>query len=145
MDNSLLLAKALAIGAFSFAVLSQLGILVRRYVLIPKLTILDEIPQLGKPRKDRTKISGRAVVCGGSISGLLAAAVCADHFEYVTIVEPDASANDERGVTLPKDTKTREGVYGAPVPINPRPRVGQWFNPHGESPRYRGDCDAAHH
>lgn len=37
---------------------------------------------------------GHAIVLGGSISGLLAARVLADHFDRVTIVEKDKLAND---------------------------------------------------
>ena len=48
-------------------------------------------------RKNR----GHAVVLGGSLAGLLAARVLADHFELVTVVERDA---------YPSDTSVRKGV-----------------------------------
>jgi flavin-dependent dehydrogenase len=48
-----------------------------------------------------SKSSGHAVVLGGSLAGLLAARVLADHFELVTVVERDA---------YPSDTSLRKGV-----------------------------------
>jgi hypothetical protein len=44
---------------------------------------------------------GHAVVVGGSMAGLLAARVLADHFEQVTLVERDA---------LTDSVQTRKGV-----------------------------------
>jgi len=44
----------------------------------------------GKPRSYQTRIRGTAVICGGSIAGLWSARICADHFEDVVIVEPEA-------------------------------------------------------
>lgn len=41
-----------------------LGKLIRKTVLIPKLTIMDDLPNVGRKRADG-KIKGRAVVCGG--------------------------------------------------------------------------------
>ena len=48
-----------------------------------------------------------AVVLGGSLAGLLAARVLADHFEHVTLIERDA---------YPETTETRRGIPQA----NPR-------------------------
>ncbi|KAF8919248.1 hypothetical protein CPB85DRAFT_1249086 [Mucidula mucida] len=48
-----------------------------------------DMEHLRSPRKDG-KIKGNAVVCGGSIAGLLTAQICAAHFERVLIVEPEA-------------------------------------------------------
>jgi 2-polyprenyl-6-methoxyphenol hydroxylase-like FAD-dependent oxidoreductase len=45
--------------------------------------------------------SGNAIIIGGSIAGLLAARVLADHFERVTLIERDL---------LPADIQTRKGV-----------------------------------
>ncbi|HEX2270308.1 MAG TPA: hypothetical protein VHH35_12260, partial [Pyrinomonadaceae bacterium] len=42
-----------------------------------------------------------AVVLGGSLAGLLAARVLADHFEHVTLIERDA---------YPETTETRRGI-----------------------------------
>ncbi|KAJ7051156.1 hypothetical protein C8F01DRAFT_1377091 [Mycena amicta] len=40
-------------------------------------------------RKRDKLIPGTAVVCGGSVSGTIAARICADHFERVVVVDPD--------------------------------------------------------
>ncbi|KIY69826.1 hypothetical protein CYLTODRAFT_488549 [Cylindrobasidium torrendii FP15055 ss-10] len=48
-----------------------------------------DIPQLGRPRQDTERIPGTAVVCSGSMGGLLAARICSDHFERVVIIEPE--------------------------------------------------------
>ncbi|PBL00011.1 hypothetical protein ARMGADRAFT_959754 [Armillaria gallica] len=50
---------------------------------------------LGSSRAPAEKIKCTAVVCGGSISGLLTARVCRDHFENVLIVEPEGWLNSE--------------------------------------------------
>jgi 2-polyprenyl-6-methoxyphenol hydroxylase-like FAD-dependent oxidoreductase len=50
---------------------------------------------------DSTFPRGRAIVLGGSMAGLLAARVLADHFDTVTLVERD---------TLPDDIAQRRGV-----------------------------------
>ncbi len=42
-----------------------------------------------------------AVAIGGSMAGLLAARVLADHFEHVTVIERD---------TFPRDPEVRKGV-----------------------------------
>lgn len=56
--------KALAATA-SIALLYKLaGYIVRDLVLVPKLTIQEDVKDLHKPRKGR-KIPGRAVICGG--------------------------------------------------------------------------------
>lgn len=47
------------------------------------------------------KIGDRAIVVGGSIAGMLAARVLADHFASVTIIEPDK---------LPENPDVRKGV-----------------------------------
>ncbi|KIJ23616.1 hypothetical protein M422DRAFT_275764 [Sphaerobolus stellatus SS14] len=62
------------------------SLLVYRYTR-QLLTAIDDLDLLG-PRKGG-KIKGIALVCGGSISGLLTARVLSDHFENVLIVEPE--------------------------------------------------------
>ncbi|KAJ7289372.1 hypothetical protein C8J57DRAFT_1277510 [Mycena rebaudengoi] len=62
--------------------------LLRRY-LIAKHTGLVDLPFLKSCHPDK-KIPGTAVICGGSIAGLLPARVCHDHFEHVLVVEPEA-------------------------------------------------------
>ncbi|KAI0338097.1 hypothetical protein BDW22DRAFT_810294 [Trametopsis cervina] len=64
------------------------GRLIRGY-LLRRFTAVDELPLLGVGRAQ--KMNGTAVVCGGSISGLLAARVCADHFVNVVLIDPELS------------------------------------------------------
>ncbi|KAM6501579.1 hypothetical protein JOM56_001556 [Amanita muscaria] len=56
---------------------------------IAQRTGLLDLPLLGAPRKDSKKIGGTAVICGGSIAGLLTARVFHDHFERVIIIEAE--------------------------------------------------------
>ncbi|KAK0197957.1 hypothetical protein F5146DRAFT_1017606 [Armillaria mellea] len=56
---------------------------------LSKQTCVLDIDSLGT-RLPREKIKGTAVICGGSIGGLIAARVCHDHFDDVLIVEPEA-------------------------------------------------------
>ncbi|KAM6501577.1 hypothetical protein JOM56_001554 [Amanita muscaria] len=56
---------------------------------IAQRTGLLDLPLLGAPRNDSKKIGGTAVICGGSITGLLTARVCHDHFERVIIIEAE--------------------------------------------------------
>ncbi|KAG8902023.1 hypothetical protein FRC01_009691, partial [Tulasnella sp. 417] len=120
-------AKTLFVGASVVALYKLAGHVLREYIIIPKTTILRDIDSLHTPRKDG-KIRGRAVVCGGSIAGLLAAAVCADHFESVTIVEAEAWANDN-GTELPKteDRVLRTSPHGYDTVTSPRTRVMQYY------------------
>ncbi|KAJ7600423.1 hypothetical protein C8J56DRAFT_846958 [Mycena floridula] len=48
---------------------------------------IGELDKLGQPRAQ--KLSGSAIVCGGSIAGIVAARICADHFENVILVDPE--------------------------------------------------------
>ncbi|KAF9021118.1 hypothetical protein BDZ89DRAFT_1138208 [Hymenopellis radicata] len=68
--------------------------LLRRRLLSVE-TGMNDLPFLGV--KTDTKIPGTAVVCGGSIAGLLTARACHDHFERVLIVEPEAWLSTEEG------------------------------------------------
>src|SRR4029453_2120552 len=55
-----------------------------------------------QPRHEGNSASGRhAVVVGGSIGGMLAARVLSEHFDAVTVIEPDH---------LPDDSRNRPGV-----------------------------------
>ncbi|KAG7442674.1 uncharacterized protein BT62DRAFT_922394 [Guyanagaster necrorhizus] len=69
--------------------LSLLGRALRRHLFL-KQTCVKDIDALGLPRTAQHKIRGTAVICGGSISGLLAARVCLDHFEDVVLVEAES-------------------------------------------------------
>ncbi|GJE94120.1 hypothetical protein PsYK624_102880 [Phanerochaete sordida] len=80
--NTLLLASPLV-----FLLLWRFtGRLLRLYFL-RKYTTVDGLPLLGVTRDK--KIQGTAVVCGGSISGILTARVCSDHFTNVIIIDPE--------------------------------------------------------
>ncbi|KAJ6530308.1 hypothetical protein B0H19DRAFT_1273959 [Mycena capillaripes] len=48
---------------------------------------LQQLHLLGQPRS--RMLPSTAVVCGGSIAGIVAARICADHFERVIIVDPE--------------------------------------------------------
>ncbi|KIL56560.1 hypothetical protein M378DRAFT_16991 [Amanita muscaria Koide BX008] len=68
--------------------LKSLHRVVRKKHIAQRTGLLD-LPLLGAPRKDSKKIGGTAVICGGSIAGLLTARVCHDHFERVVIIEAE--------------------------------------------------------
>ncbi|GJJ12742.1 hypothetical protein Clacol_006987 [Clathrus columnatus] len=59
----------------------------RRYI-ISRTTALDDLDDIGRIRA-HPKLRGTVVICGGSISGLLAARVCSDHFQDVVMVEAE--------------------------------------------------------
>ena len=46
--------------------------------------------------KTSAQTPSHAVVLGGSLAGLLAARVLADHFDHVTLIERDAYLSDRR-------------------------------------------------
>ncbi|KAI0698024.1 hypothetical protein BC835DRAFT_1413354 [Cytidiella melzeri] len=62
--------------------------MIRAY-LLKRFTSVSDLPLLGQSRSK--KIEGTAVICGGSISGLLAARVCSDHFTHVVLIDPELS------------------------------------------------------
>ncbi|KAJ7134915.1 hypothetical protein C8R43DRAFT_1239203 [Mycena crocata] len=64
---------------------------------------IKQLDSLGQPRKQ--KLSGTAIICGGSIAGLVTARICADHFERVVIIDPE--------VEDVKKAKTRIMQYNA--------------------------------
>ncbi|KAG8909668.1 hypothetical protein FRC00_009679, partial [Tulasnella sp. 408] len=120
------LANVLLLLGSTLALYKLSGHILRDYILVPKITILNDIPKLHLPRSD--KIRGRVVICGGSIAGLLAAAVCADHFESVTILESEAWAK-EHGTELPKieDRVYRTTTSGYKTVTAPRTRIMQHY------------------
>ncbi|KAF5354617.1 hypothetical protein D9757_009569 [Collybiopsis confluens] len=61
-----------------------------RHRFLLRQTCVEDLKRLGQSRPENTKLKGTAVVCGGSIGGLLAARVCHDHFARVIIVEPES-------------------------------------------------------
>ncbi|KAG8897824.1 hypothetical protein FRC00_003767 [Tulasnella sp. 408] len=117
--------KTLVATASVAALYKLTGYVLRELVLVPKLTIQRDVEDLHKPRKGG-KIPGRAVICGGSVGGMLAAAVCADHFESVLIVEPEAWANDH-GFEIPEKRAYRTTRDGHKAVVQPRTRVMQYF------------------
>ncbi|KAJ6506757.1 hypothetical protein C8R45DRAFT_970444 [Mycena sanguinolenta] len=54
---------------------------------------LKQLDILGRPGKHT--FPGTAVVCGGSIAGIIAARICADHFERVIIVDPEIDDSEK--------------------------------------------------
>ncbi|KAF8577069.1 hypothetical protein K439DRAFT_587302 [Ramaria rubella] len=66
-------------------------------IIYGRLTALRGLTHLGTERQH--KIKGTAVICGGSISGILTARVCADHFQRVLVVEPEPPSMD---ITKPR-------------------------------------------
>ncbi|KAJ3862336.1 hypothetical protein EV359DRAFT_65719 [Lentinula novae-zelandiae] len=59
---------------------------------------IPEIEELGKTHPLEQKLDGTAIICGGSIAGLLTARVCADFFKQVIIVEPEEWLTGEDGM-----------------------------------------------
>lgn len=53
-----------ATGLLSLVGLTVLGKLIRKYWLIPRITILDDLPKLGTKRLGQ-KLPGTAIICGG--------------------------------------------------------------------------------
>ncbi|KAG8896759.1 hypothetical protein FRB99_008675, partial [Tulasnella sp. 403] len=100
------------------------GRFLRQFVFVPKYSFTADLPALGQERADG-KLAGRAVVCGGSIAGLLAAAVCAHHFESVLVVEPEQWAN-QHGHELPEKRELRKTPEGHMVPVSLRTRIMQY-------------------
>ncbi|KAF8510624.1 hypothetical protein JB92DRAFT_2831512 [Gautieria morchelliformis] len=93
-------------------------VLVKR--LRARLTALDDLPLLSDTRK--TKIPGTAVICGGSVAGLITARVCSNHFEKVVMIEPEewvtavgSGVKDEGGQKSenPPPKRSRIAQYGA--------------------------------
>lgn len=80
------------------------------------LTVVNDLSLLGRCREPGDRLKGTAVICGGryalvrqstvyndllwrySIAGLLAARVCADHFEDVLVLDPDNDGLVERAL-----------------------------------------------
>ncbi|KAG9048359.1 hypothetical protein FS837_000162 [Tulasnella sp. UAMH 9824] len=119
--------KSLLIAASIVTIYKVIGHVLREYIIIPKTTILKDIDTLHTPRRGG-KIPGRAVVCGGSIAGILSAAVCADHFESVLVIEAEAWAN-EHGTELPNidDRVHRTTSSGYQTATAPRARIMQYY------------------
>ncbi|KAJ7833743.1 hypothetical protein B0H13DRAFT_2110669 [Mycena leptocephala] len=90
-----MLSKILLAAPAAYSVLLVSWHLLRRHLLAKHIGLLD-LPLLMSRHPDK-KIPGTAVICGGSIAGLLAARVCHDHFERILIVEAEAWVASEEG------------------------------------------------
>ncbi|KAG9018335.1 hypothetical protein FRB93_000038 [Tulasnella sp. JGI-2019a] len=108
--------------------INVLGKLARKFVFVPTLTILDDLPNFAQKRKD-DKIAGRAVICGGSVAGLISAAVCSLHFDSVLVIEPEGGVL-ELGMDIPKERQFRTLPNGLQTLIPLRKRVAQYLAPH---------------
>ncbi|KIJ34442.1 hypothetical protein M422DRAFT_263396 [Sphaerobolus stellatus SS14] len=104
-----------------YFVLKGVARVIRRR-LIKSLTIIDDLPKLGVSRPPNQRIKGTAVICGGSISGLLSAKICSDHFDDVIIIEPEEWLLSDQGL-YPQPEKAMDKK----TMINPRARIPQWF------------------
>ncbi|KAH7104216.1 hypothetical protein BKA62DRAFT_615198 [Auriculariales sp. MPI-PUGE-AT-0066] len=76
---------------------------IRRWIEFTS-TAMDELPALGTSPPTNRKKHGTVVICGGSLTGLMCARVCSDHFERIIVVEPETwslspEACIESGVT----------------------------------------------
>ncbi|KAJ7169345.1 hypothetical protein C8R43DRAFT_1060176 [Mycena crocata] len=69
--------------------------LLRRHLLNKNVGFGDLDRLNSRPRNK--KIPGTAVICGGSVAGLLTARVCHDHFEKVLVIEAEAWVASEEG------------------------------------------------
>ncbi|KAG8872270.1 hypothetical protein FRB98_009710, partial [Tulasnella sp. 332] len=115
------------------AVLLYLGVyglvkVARKYVWVPKYTIMDDLPKLGTARTDGN-LGSRAVICGGSMGGLFAAAMCSFHFDSVVIIEPENTASDH-SIEKPKSHEVRTTADGFNRAIPLRTRVVQYLASH---------------
>ena len=63
-----------------------------------------------------------------SITGLLAARICADRFERVVIIEADEGAD----AYFPATADSRKDIHGNLSYVSRRPRVAQTFGVHCE-------------
>ncbi|KAF8891422.1 hypothetical protein CPB85DRAFT_1441025 [Mucidula mucida] len=81
---------------------------------------MNDLPLLGTSRKN--KIPGTAVICGGSIAGLLTARALHDHLERVVIVEPEGWLSGEEGRVIESWTQRQ-----------PRKRLVQYHSQNGST------------
>ena len=102
-----------------------LSVLVGVY-LRKRCTVLDELQNLGKPRKDGEKIRGTVVIAGGSLAGLWTSRVCAEHFERVLVIEPDLHIH----------TKVNVARHGSDIKYAGEDRMKTLTNPHVHVAQY---------
>lgn len=94
--------------------------------MMTKLTAMNDLPSLSRPRTEGKKIDGTAVVAGGSVSGLMAARVCSNHFSRVLVVEPEEWTTTEDGLS----DDSRDHITEDNKKPNPRSRVMQYISLH---------------
>ncbi|KAJ7122267.1 hypothetical protein C8R44DRAFT_785898 [Mycena epipterygia] len=83
------LSLSLTVGG---CVLCTLGILWQK-LCKSRAVWMTQLDILGQPRKQ--KLPGTAIVCGGSVAGIVTARIFADHFERVVIVDPEIEDADK--------------------------------------------------
>ncbi|KAK0466736.1 uncharacterized protein EV420DRAFT_645232 [Desarmillaria tabescens] len=96
-----------------------------RFKHLRKHTCILDLEQLGLSRSADQKIHGTAVICGGSLAGLLTARICHDHFDEVVIVEPEVWAN--------RPDAQRQDVWNQE---NTRSRIMQYESFHATMQRF---------
>ncbi|KAG8981458.1 hypothetical protein FRB93_008679 [Tulasnella sp. JGI-2019a] len=121
-QTALVSALILWLGAHGLAKLA------RKYIWVPKYTIMDDLPNFGKARTGGT-LGSRAVICGGSFGGLFAAAMCSFHFDSVVIIEPESTASDQ-SIDKHKSHEVRIAADGLQRAIPLRTRVVQYLASH---------------
>ncbi|KAF9061790.1 hypothetical protein BDP27DRAFT_1428557 [Rhodocollybia butyracea] len=89
--------RLLALSFVALCILTRLTWSILRWYLYKHYSGLPDIEKLDKARPGQ-RLDGTAVICGGSIAGLLAARVCHDFFERVIIVEPEEWLTSEDGM-----------------------------------------------
>ena len=58
-------ATEFAVCALSAAVIWKVAGHILRLYLLRKLTVVDDLPELGSPRIEKKRLKGAAVICGG--------------------------------------------------------------------------------
>ncbi|KAF9061789.1 hypothetical protein BDP27DRAFT_1428556 [Rhodocollybia butyracea] len=89
--------RLLALSFIALCILTRLTWAILRWYLYKHYSGIPDIEKLDKARPGQ-RLDGTAVICGGSIAGLLAARVCHDFFERVIIVEPEEWLTSEDGM-----------------------------------------------
>ncbi|KAG8881395.1 hypothetical protein FRB98_004375 [Tulasnella sp. 332] len=128
-DSNRIWAMVATASVGTIIAVNLLAKMVRRAIFMPTLTIMSDLPNIGTARKDGRR-KGRAVICGGSIAGLIAASMCADHFDSVLIIE----AEDSLPIDPPEKKEMRTMANGLPTRVSPRKRVMQYFGLHYYQP-----------
>ncbi|KAG8923356.1 hypothetical protein FRC02_011180 [Tulasnella sp. 418] len=119
-------------AAACYIAVPALAKLYRNKVLVPKFSAVQDLEEVGKARK-KAKLKGQVVVCGGSVAGLLAAAIAYEHYESVLIIEAEEGLV-KKGSSFPSEDKIRITPEGIPTHVNPRSRVMQYTSTHAFMP-----------